>query len=76
MLYFKCCAMSFIVHIESRGRNNVKSLNKIAINPPNNQLHFFSYTLNLFIKYLYQAVSFQKLFKILQNGDLVTTALF
>ena len=56
-------------HIESSGKNNVTGLIKLQLTS------FFLRMELIYIVFIYQPVSFQKSFKVFQNGALVTIAL-
>ena len=58
-------------HIESCGKNNVTSYIKLQLTS-----FFLHMELHGAYSYSIQPVSFQKLFKILQNGTVVTYVLF
>ena len=59
----------FCYNIESSGKNNVNDLIKLQ-----STSFFFIYIELIFL--IFMLACFQKLFKILQNGTLVTIALF
>ena len=70
MLNFKWFAVYQVFHIESCGKNNATRLIKLQ------SISFFLVGHIEHIYFVFIPVSFQKLFKILQNGAQITTALF